>query len=177
MSPLTMPMQHEDYNIKNELDNDFMSPHIMGSPIRNDYSGMNNMPHMYNRGMMMQPMQDSMGEYGGMDPSHMKYGDHNMANGFHKPEVLNDQNSNYVPIKEFNEMLHDIYQKPNEKVTSQRYAKNDIEDSGLASPHLTKNNSALGGEPFSPAIYMNTQNVPSGLSYLHNIEDLVNDRN
>ena len=35
-----MPIQ-EDYAIKNELDNDFMSPHLMNSPIINDYSNIN----------------------------------------------------------------------------------------------------------------------------------------
>ena len=38
--PMTMPIQ-EEYAIKNELDNDFLSTNIMNSPTRNDYSNIN----------------------------------------------------------------------------------------------------------------------------------------
>ena len=40
LSPLNMPVQ-EEYAIKNELDNDFLSTNMMNSPIRNDYSNIN----------------------------------------------------------------------------------------------------------------------------------------
>ena len=47
--------------------------------------------------------------------------------------------------------------------------KNDLDDSGLQTPPMIKNHGPLGHEPFSPVLYMNTQNVQN-VNYYFNPE-------
>jgi len=195
MSPLNMPISHEDYNIKNELDNEYMNPNMMNSPIRNDYSSLNvninisrknsnfdlvqpmpPMQHgMYAHNGMMQQISEHMPDFATLDHNHVSNMQSNYGQGSH--QVIPDNTGNhYSNMKDYNEMLHDMnmYQKPDKLNMNDK--KNEI-DEGLQTPPLIKSNSNIAAEPFSPALFVSNQSGHNGMGYLHNIEDLVNDRN
>jgi len=201
MMHIAPSLQADDYSIKNEVDHDFMSPNMMNSPVRGDYANLNisipkkesfggiksepyNMvqpiaPSLYNRNMIIPQIPEPLSAEYNYDQSQMKY-DQNLMGGYQNKQsdmASNPSPNPYTNMKDFGDMLHDMYPKQPENKMNFSEKKNELDDSVIASSPLIKNTSAIGGEPFSPALYMNSQNVQPGMNYLHNIEDLVNERN